>query len=67
MLNVRSENTDISEGCNIRETLDIEAIDTSQITIDEKKRAIMKLKNGKSPGIDNNNLELLKEPDNFNI
>ena len=38
VLNIRGENIDIPEGCNIGENPDIETIDTSQIPIDEVER-----------------------------
>ena len=56
VLNVRSESIDIKEACNIEKFLDIEMIETSPITTDE-----VKLKNGKSPGIDNINQNYLKK------
>ena len=58
VLNIRSGNIDILDGCNIRENLHIETINTSQM-IDEVKCSIIKLKNGKRPSIDNINAECL--------
>ena len=60
VLNVPTETTDLPEGCNI-EANKIEEIDTTPIRDEEVKKAIQKMKNGKSPGIDNINAELLKE------
>ena len=48
VLNIGSESTDIPEGCNTEENPYIGTIDTSQITIDEVKRAVIKLKDEKS-------------------
>ena len=60
ILNVACEETDFPEGCQLDDWEEPIEMDTGPFTIQELRRAISRLKNDKTPGVDNISEEMLK-------
>ncbi|KAL9982087.1 hypothetical protein ACROYT_G010881 [Oculina patagonica] len=60
VLNVACEETVFPEGCQLDICEEPIEMDTSPFTIEEVRRVISRLKNGKAPGVDNISVEMLK-------
>ena len=60
ILNVSCEESDLPEGCQLGDCEDPIEMDTGPFTIQELRKVISRLKNGKAPGVDNISAEMLK-------
>ena len=60
ILNVACEEIDLPEGGELGDCVDPIEMDTGPFTIQELRQVISRLKNGKAPGVDNINAEMLK-------